>query len=122
MLVVKGNHNFNKMKKLIIISTLNFDNNLFKNFQIDKYMNEKKLEVECWKLDFINNYIKDNNNEYLKISKKEQSSKKIKYINKYSELIKLLKKEKNNFFIYDIELHKRNILILDPHFPYLIFY
>ena len=41
MLVVKGNHCLIKMKKLIIISTRNFDNNLFKNYQIDMYMKEK---------------------------------------------------------------------------------
>ena len=112
MLVVKGNHCLIKMKKLIIISTRNFDNNLFKNYQIDMYMKEKKLEVECWKLNFIDNYIKDNDNEYLKISKQEQSLKKIKYVNKYSELIKLFKNEKKNFFLYDIEFYRRNILIL----------
>ena len=48
----------------------------------------------------------------MKISKQEQSLKKIKYVNKYSELIKLFKNEKKNFFLYDIEFYRRNILIL----------
>ena len=96
MLVVKGNHCLIKMKKLIIISTRNFDNNLFKNYQIDMYMKEK-IRSRMLKLNFIDNYIKDNDNEYLKISKRTKF-KKIKYVNKYSELIKLFKNEKKNFF------------------------
>ena len=113
MIVVKYNQLIKKMKKLIIISSLNFDNYLFKRYQIENYIKKENLNVECWRLKFLDKKIKDKNNKLFQLSLKEESLKKnIVRIFSYNELIKYLRKNKNNFFVYDLNFFQRNILVL----------
>ena len=76
MIVVKYNQLIKKMKKLIIISSLNFDNYLFKRYQIENYIKKENLNVECWRLKFLDKKIKDKNNKLFQLSLKEESLKK----------------------------------------------
>lgn len=101
------------MKKLIIISSQNFDNNNWKKLGVNQYISSKQINVELWRLRFIEKNLKDLNNKYLRTSDYEQDQKKnIQFIDGYKDLASCLNRLKEDAFIYDFELFNRNCIIL----------
>tara|TARA_B100001057_G_scaffold309601_1_gene309595 strand:- start:384 stop:1583 length:1200 start_codon:yes stop_codon:yes gene_type:complete len=95
-------------KKIIFISSLNYDYRLFDKFNLKNYMDSDKIETELWKIDFNENSIKNISNDIFTESLKQESkiSEKIKRISNYFELFKLLKKTDKRCFIFDITFSK----------------
>ena len=48
-------------KKLIFISSNNYDSLLFDKFNLQTFINSTKIETELWKLDFNSNIFKNLN-------------------------------------------------------------
>ena len=99
-------------KKLIFISSNNYDSLLFDKFNLQTFINSTKIETELWKLDFNSNIFKNENNDVYYESKLQevQAKKEIKIIKNYRDLIKLLKTTNNNCFIFDFLILFREIL------------
>ncbi len=97
-------------KKLIFISSYNYDSLLFDKFDLQNFIDSTKIDTELWKLDFKNNdIINKNNNVYYKSKLQESELKKeIKIIKNYIDLIKLIKTTNNNCFIFDFDFIMRN--------------
>ena len=97
-------------KKLIFISSNNYDSLLFDKFNLQTFINSTKIETELWKLDFNSNIFKNENNDVYYESKLQESrlKKEIKIIKNYRDLIKLLKTTNNNCFIFDFDFISRN--------------
>ena len=97
-------------KKLIFISSYNYDSLLFDKFNLQTFIDSTKIETELWKLDFNSNILKNkNDNVYYKSKLQESKLKKeIKIIKNYKDLIKLIKTTNNNCFIFDFDFISRN--------------
>ena len=60
-------------KKLIFISSNNYDSLLFDKFNLQTFINSTKIETELWKLDFNSNIFKNENNDVYYESKLQES-------------------------------------------------
>lgn len=101
-------------KKIIFISSLNYDLRLFDKFNLKNYIESDKINTELWKLDFKKKNFKNINSPiYTQSLKQElQVGEKIIRISNYIELFKLLKKTDKRCFIFDITFSRNPIFSL----------
>ncbi len=97
-------------KKLIFITTLNYDTILFEKLDFQKYINSKDIETEFWKHDVYKKISEKKIKKIYEKSKIQQNKlgSKLKKFSNQWELLKLLKTTNKNCFIYDFDYFNRS--------------